>query len=76
MNIIQKALASVQIGLDVNFENLTIFPLIGPDVPAADYITLDEVLAEGSSRITEVSKGGPCSGASLPQRRPPAGSDR
>jgi hypothetical protein len=58
MTPIKKALSSVQIGLDVSFENLTMFPLLGPDVPAADYITLDEALEEGSARITEVSKEG------------------
>jgi hypothetical protein len=34
------------------------FPLLGSDVPAADYITLHEALEEGSARITEVSKEG------------------
>jgi hypothetical protein len=58
MTVIQKALASVQIGLDVSFENLTMYPLLGPDVSAAEYTTLDEAVAEGSARVTEVSEEG------------------
>jgi hypothetical protein len=48
----------LQFGVEVVWRELTMVPLVGPDVPAAAYVTLDEALATGSVRITEVSNHG------------------
>lgn len=55
---IRDTLAGVQLGAPAVFQNLTVFPLLGPDTHAADYLTLDEALAAKSARVTEVSEGG------------------
>lgn len=41
-----------------SYKNLTLFPLIGPDSITEDYMLLDEALAGGFFRVTEVSEGG------------------
>ena len=58
MQLIQDTLARLQRGEAVTFRNLTVFPLFGEDSQAADYLTLDEALAQKVARITEVSAGG------------------
>jgi hypothetical protein len=40
------------------FRALTVTPLVGDDVPACEYVTLDEALADGTVEITEVSDAG------------------
>jgi hypothetical protein len=52
------AVASVRIGEPVTFKNMTVFPLLGGNGAAADYLTLDEALEQKVSMITEVSEGG------------------
>lgn len=37
---------------------LTVFPLLGPDKPGPDYLTLDEALAKNLAEVTEVSTEG------------------
>jgi hypothetical protein len=58
MQTIQNILADVQIGEATTFRNLTVFPLFGKESRAADYLTLDEALAQGLASVTEVSEGG------------------
>lgn len=58
MQLIQDTLARLQRGEAVTFRNMTLFPLFGEDSPSADYLTLDEALAQKTARITEVSEGG------------------
>ena len=59
MNItIYQALSSLQIGRQVTFRNLTAFPLLNPTGTVPGYLTLDEALQQGRTRITEVSAGG------------------
>lgn len=55
--IIDQALG-VKIGAPVTFKNMTVFPLMGGQRTAADYLTLDEALAQKLAAITEVSEGG------------------
>lgn len=58
MKIIQDTLAGVKIGGEFTHQNLTLFPLIGGVVGEPGYQTLDEALAAGTARVTEVSAGG------------------
>jgi hypothetical protein len=70
MKTISTAISGVTVGLDVSFQNLTMFPLLGdpdpeappscsPDSPAdADYLTLDEALGSGWAHVTEISESG------------------
>ena len=55
--ILDQALG-VKIGEPVTFKNMTVFPLTGGPGMAADYLTLDEALAQKLAAITEVSEGG------------------
>jgi hypothetical protein len=55
--IIDQALG-VEIGEPATFKNMTVFPLIHPPAMAADYLTLDEALAQKLAAITEVSESG------------------
>ncbi|MGA2260034.1 MAG: DUF6569 family protein [Acidobacteriota bacterium] len=55
--IIDQALG-VKIGVPATFKNMTVFPLVGKQETAADYLTLDEALAQKLAAITEVSEGG------------------
>jgi hypothetical protein len=55
--IVDQALG-VKIGAPTTFKNMTVFPLIGGQGTAADYLTLDEALAQKLAAITEVSEGG------------------
>ncbi len=48
----------VRIRAPTNFKNLTVFPLMGIQGVAADYLTLDEALSQKLAIITEVSEGG------------------
>ncbi len=61
--IVEQALG-INIGEPTVFKNLTIFPLTGGPGTAADYITLDEALAQKLASITEVSES-----ASVPELR-------
>jgi len=55
--IVNQALG-VKIGAPATFKNMTVFPLMGSQANAADYLTLDEALAQKLAAITEVSEGG------------------
>ena len=50
-------IGKVRVGTPKAFRNLTVFPLFDGNATAA-YVTLDEALARGSARITEVNEGG------------------
>ena len=50
--------AGLKIGAARSFGGLTVFPLLGDDAPGARHRTLDEALADGSARVTEVSASG------------------
>ena len=58
MQRIIDAVAGVRIGESANYRNLSVFPLFGAGIKAADYLTLDEALQKKCSEITEVSEGG------------------
>ncbi|HXG57002.1 MAG TPA: DUF6569 family protein, partial [Vicinamibacterales bacterium] len=57
---IARALSSVTLGHPVSFDNLTMFPLVGPGPvdQAPWYLTLDEAMALEWTEITEVSAEG------------------
>ena len=52
------AIGQVTLGAAVMFENLSVVPLMRDDERNADYITLDEAIADGRAHITEVSDDG------------------
>lgn len=56
--MIADAAASYRLGEPMVYRNLTVFPLFGSRVLAADYITLDEALEQKCSMVTEVSESG------------------
>lgn len=50
--------SGLSLGEPAVHEGLAVFPLLGADVQACDYLTLDEALASGHFRVTEVSAEG------------------
>lgn len=58
MDLITNAVGNLKIGASQSFRNLAAIPLIGPSIPAADYLLLDDALEQGLAIITEVSEGG------------------
>ena len=58
MTIIADNLASLSIADPVVRDNLAAWPLVRPGSPAPDYLVLDEALAAGVARVTEVSESG------------------
>ncbi|MCF8003704.1 MAG: hypothetical protein K9L32_05770 [Chromatiaceae bacterium] len=62
MSVIADSIARLRIGSPLQHQNLTLYPLLrddsGPTAFEADYRLLDEALAEGSARVTEVSESG------------------
>jgi hypothetical protein len=58
MSTISHVLSSVEFGNPVHVKNLSVFPLLVGGEPPAGYLTLDEALAQGWARVTEVSEGG------------------
>lgn len=58
MEIIKDKLEQIKIGQETTFRNLTLFPLLNGGIQQPDYLTLDEALAQGVAKITEVSEGG------------------
>ena len=59
MQIISKTLDAIEVGPAQSFRNLTLFPLLHPEgAGPAEYLTLDEALAAGVARVTEVGTGG------------------
>ncbi len=53
-----RTLGSFDFGAPCAFANLTMIPLVGRELHEPGYATLDEALAAGRFRITEVSEGG------------------
>jgi len=58
MNQVEECLIGVTLGKATIFRNLTMFPLQANNPWEADYDLLDEALADGSARVTEVSESG------------------
>ena len=58
MQSLQEKLTDVKIGPPMTFENLTLFPLLGASLSDQDYLTLDDALAQGVARITEMDASG------------------
>ena len=58
MDPIASTLETLTVGESLIHKNLALFPLIGTYDSLIDYVTLDEALASGSVRVTEVSSGG------------------
>jgi hypothetical protein len=58
MQTILDATTGVRVGQPMVHRNLTVFPLLGAVEKGADYLTLDEALAQKCAEITEVSEGG------------------
>jgi len=58
MKQILEATSDIRVGAATTFKNLSIFPLLGGEFATADYLTLDEALAQKCTEITEVSEGG------------------
>lgn len=58
MQVLVDRLATLTAAPTMAFENLAVTPLLGPDGAEPDYLTLDEALALGLARVTEVSEAG------------------
>ena len=58
MQTIADTINHLHVGDGTTFEGLTVFPLIHEQPHGKDYLTLDEALAQGSARVTEVSDSG------------------
>ncbi|HXG51501.1 MAG TPA: DUF6569 family protein [candidate division Zixibacteria bacterium] len=56
--IISDTLSRIQLGEETSYGGMTLFPLLGESIEVPDYLTLDEALARGEVRITEVSSAG------------------
>jgi hypothetical protein len=56
MSSLAAEFARITIGTPVTFGNLTLFPLLRPDVNGApDYLLLEEAIAQGLARVTELT---------------------
>ena len=58
MSIIQNTIKTTEVGEGIKFENLTMFPLFASETAGNHYLTLDEALAAGTAKVTEVSDSG------------------
>lgn len=58
MEQIVTYLESVKIARKQIHQNLTVFPLLGPDEIVPNYLTLEQALLETSVQITEISQEG------------------
>lgn len=58
MQEIEQSLAGLALGAPQVHRNLALFPLLGDDRAGPGYALLDEALARGLARVTEVSEGG------------------
>jgi hypothetical protein len=58
LNIIQNTIEAMQVGAERTYKNLTIFPLVIDENIEQEYLTLDEALAAGVVKITEISNSG------------------
>jgi hypothetical protein len=55
MQILNETLAGISAGNKSSFQNLAVTPLNIVLLREPDYLTLDEALASGAARVTEVS---------------------
>lgn len=58
MNTVADTVRTLTCGDPIAFRGLAFLPLFAPQESEADYLTLDEALAGGHARVTEVSEGG------------------
>lgn len=58
MHTVHETIKALQIGDAQTAKNLTMYPLIAPGDAEPFYLTLDEALAKGYARVTEVSEAG------------------
>ncbi len=58
MEAITSILAQTTLAAGSTFRNLTVFPLLAEADRQPGYLTLDEALAQGVARVSEVSEGG------------------
>ncbi len=58
MSIIDSVVSTLAVGLESTFEHLTVFPLLGVPTAASPIQTLDEAIADGTLRVTEVTESG------------------
>jgi hypothetical protein len=59
MNSLASEFAAITIGAPVSFQNLTLFPLLRPcSTEASDYLLLEDAIAQGLARVTELTPGG------------------
>jgi len=58
MQLIVDAVGRLRLGEAIHFKNLTMFPVLNGGRIQADYLVLDEALAAGYARVTEVSETG------------------
>jgi hypothetical protein len=58
LNIIQDTIQAAQVGEEIVFKNLTMFPLLISEAIERKYQTLDEALDAGTGKVTEVSDSG------------------
>src|SRR6266705_764373 len=57
---LQEEFSCIEIGRSSQFRNLTLFPLMRPSVPVPqlDYLLLEDGIAQGKVRVTELHAGG------------------
>ncbi len=58
MNILQETLKNLTLGPAASFAGLTLFPLLAERKDERGYLTLDDALAMGTLKITEMSNAG------------------
>lgn len=58
MRTVSRFLSSVEFGNPVHVKNLSMFPILLKSEQDAGYFTLDEAVAQGWAKVTEVSEGG------------------
>jgi hypothetical protein len=58
MEIIESALSRIELAEPQHFRNLTVVPMLDAAAGAAGYLLLDELMALGLAKVTEVSEGG------------------
>ncbi len=58
MQSITDTVNGAKVGEPTTFKNLAMFPILDGNRREAGYLVLDEALAAGSARVTEVSEGG------------------
>ena len=59
MRTLKEELAGVEFGKEQQFRNLTVCPLLRPGTQAEpEYLLLEEAIASGAARVTEVNGGG------------------